>query len=211
VRAKIRMTYSLCWDFTFGYKVKFNIKFNSGFNRPILSTSIALTTINNFETSMKHILTIALISLSFASYASGSGGHSHGQDDHGKNNAASSVGKPANPNSATKTIHVSLLDTMRYQFEPKLSIRSGEVVRFILNNKGQIRHEFSIGNAEEQHKHLQMMRRMPNMVHEDGNSVTLEPGEKKEITWHFMGNEAAVFACNIPGHFEAGMHATTQL
>ena len=43
------------------------------------------------------------------------------------------------------------------------------------------------------------------MVHHDGNTVTVKPGETKELTWKFKGNSDVVFACNIPGHFEAGM------
>ncbi|CEG59257.1 Copper-binding protein (fragment) (plasmid) [Legionella fallonii LLAP-10] len=53
-----------------------------------------------------------------------------------------------------------------------------------------------------------MMRAMPNMVHEDGNTITLKPGETKTLTWKFKstpGHEI-VFSCNIPGHFEAGMY-----
>ena len=50
-----------------------------------------------------------------------------------------------------------------------------------------------------------MMRKMPNMDHEDPNTVSLAAGETARLSWRFMGDDAVVFACNIPGHFEAGM------
>lgn len=49
------------------------------------------------------------------------------------------------------------------------------------------------------------MRQMPDMVHQDGNTVTVKPGETKVLTWEFNGEIDVIFACNVPGHFEAGM------
>jgi uncharacterized cupredoxin-like copper-binding protein len=132
-----------------------------------------------------------------------SGGHGHGDGGH----AESAVGKPGKPGDVTRTVNVELLDSMRFDFLPQLSITEGEVIRFIVQNTGSIRHEFSIGNSAEQEAHREMMRNMPNMVHEDGNSVTVEPGETKELIWSFGGDKHVEFACNIPGHSEAGMKA----
>ena len=56
-----------------------------------------------------------------------------------------------------------------------------------------------------------MMRQMPNMVHDDPNTVTVEPGQTRELTWRFDGEQPVVFACNIPGHAEARMVATATL
>ncbi|MAZ86066.1 MAG: hypothetical protein CL693_00260 [Cellvibrionaceae bacterium] len=52
-----------------------------------------------------------------------------------------------------------------------------------------------------------MMRSMLNMVQEDGNTVTVKPDHTKELIWQFNGGVEVVFACNILGHFEAGMYA----
>ena len=95
---------------------------------------------------------------------------------------------------------------MQFVFEPRLSnLMDGETIEFIVTNDGAIRHEFSIGNAEDQVKHAEMMRKMPNMVHEDPNTVSLAAGETARLSWRFIGKDTVVFACNIPGHFEAGM------
>ena len=96
---------------------------------------------------------------------------------------------------------------MRFIFEPDPGLlKHGETVEFIVRNNGSIKHEFSIGNAEDQVKHAAMMRKMPDMKHVDPNTVSLEPGETARLSWQFLGTDTVVFACNIPGHFEAGMN-----
>lgn len=132
--------------------------------------------------------------------------HVHSGDSHsGAVHAASGVGSPARAKDAGKVISVTMLDTMRYEFDRPLTIKGGDIVRFTVVNKGKLRHEFSIGDVAEQQQHAAMMREMPDMMHKDGNTLSLESGESGEITWRFEGDEEVVFACNIPGHFEAGM------
>ena len=138
------------------------------------------------------------------------------KDHHGKNSPGhggnhehdsegSPVGAPANSSEATRTIKVTTKDTMRYEFANDLNLKAGEVVKFIVTNEGKIPHEFSVGDATEQKAHEAMMAKMPNMTHEDGNTVTVKPGQTKELTWKFTGGADVLFACNIPGHFPAGM------
>ena len=43
------------------------------------------------------------------------------------------------------------------------------------------------------------------MEHDDPNSALLEPKETAEIVWKFATPMALEFACNIPGHYDAGM------
>jgi uncharacterized cupredoxin-like copper-binding protein len=98
---------------------------------------------------------------------------------------------------------------MRFGFSEKLVVHDGEVVTFKITNVGKVVHEFSIGTEEEQKEHQKMMRSMPGMIHKDGNTVTVKPGETKWLTWKFKvtpKHNEVVFACNIPGHFEAGMY-----
>lgn len=175
---------------------------------------------------MKTFLTVISmfsLSLSLNALAGGEGNHQHmdhskmnhdqmssGMDhsqmnhEHG-NKALSASGEPGVAEEVTKTIKLETVDAMRFNFERLPEINSGDVVRFVVTNKGQINHEFSIGNAAEQKSHQAMMRQMPDMVHEDGNSITVKPGETRELIWKFKGDPKVVFACNIPGHAEAGM------
>lgn len=134
--------------------------------------------------------------------ASGSHVHKH-------NGEGSAVGKPGIEADATKTIQVVTKDSMRYAFSPEPDIKQGDIVTFIVTNEGQIPHEFAIGDKREQEAHRKMMQKMPDMKHEDGNTITVKPGETKNLTWNFGGDgkgvSDVVFACNVPGHFEAGM------
>jgi uncharacterized cupredoxin-like copper-binding protein len=141
-------------------------------------------------------------------------GHEMGHGHHAKGHAgmhASKVGGPATVDAVSRTIRVDLLDTMRFAFDAPLDLKQGDAVRFVVTNRGQIRHEFSIGSSDEQDSHRAMMRNMPNMVHDDPNAVTVDPGQTRELIWRFDGDEPVVFACNIPGHAEAGMVATAML
>ena len=139
---------------------------------------------------------IALIAPSV--FATGTHDHSHG--DH-----KFSVGEPTS-DKPDRIFDVSMQDTMRFVFTPEFNgLHENEVIRFNVRNDGSILHEFSIGNAADQVEHAKMMRAMPDMKHEDPNTVSLESGASASITWRFKGDDTVVFACNIPGHFEAGM------
>jgi uncharacterized cupredoxin-like copper-binding protein len=43
------------------------------------------------------------------------------------------------------------------------------------------------------------------MKHDAPNSVLVEPGKTAELTWTFTKVSDLQFACNIPGHYQAGM------
>jgi uncharacterized cupredoxin-like copper-binding protein len=110
-------------------------------------------------------------------------------------------------------------------YEPKnISVSAGETVRFVIKNAGKLVHEFNIANAdmhtEHQKEMLDMMKSgmlMPShidhskmhgqgaMAHDDPNSVLLEPGKSGEIIWKFARAKDLEFACNVPGHYTAGM------
>ena len=148
---------------------------------------------------MKHIFIVVVLSL-FSTIALASGTHSHSHES-----MKYSVGEPGK-GSPNRVISVSMRDTMRFEFAPELdSLKDGETIEFRVRNDGNIQHEFSVGNAEDQIKHAQMMQKMPDMKHNDPNTVSLAPGESASLSWRFMGKDTVVFACNIPGHFEAGM------
>jgi uncharacterized cupredoxin-like copper-binding protein len=149
---------------------------------------------------MKNLLTLILLTLTYTSALAG------GTHDHGHGKAEFAVGEPTE-DKPDRVFDVSMRDTMRFVFSPEFEdLHDGEVIRFNVRNDGKILHEFSIGNAAEQMEHAKMMRDMPNMKHEDPNTVSLEPGASATITWRFKGQDTVVFSCNIPGHFEAGMH-----
>ncbi len=139
-------------------------------------------------------------------------GHGAHLQAHNHETKKGAVGYPAKPSNSQRSIDVSLSDNMRISFSEDLTeLKSGTVINFVVTNEGEISHEFSIGNQAEQKAHAKMMRQMPGMVHNDGNTVTLAPGETKRLAWHFVGDDQVVFSCNIPGHFEAGMFRIASL
>lgn len=142
--------------------------------------------------------------------ALGDVGHGHG----------SSVGTLADPNDATRTVEIVMTDN-RYDHET-IDIHNGDIVRFIVHNKGQLVHEFNVGTREMHTAHqgemLTMMQsgkitptKMKHghggtMGHDDPNSVLLNPGETRELVWKFsQAGDGLEFACNVPGHYQAGM------
>ena len=130
--------------------------------------------------------------------------HDHGDHHHGASEHSSGAGRPGKISAAKRTIQVSMLDTMRYE-PSSISVKAGETVRFVVENKGQLVHEFGIGTKEEQIKHDEMMKAMPDMKHDDPNVITLEPGQKRELIWQFTKAGTFEIACHVPGHYPAGM------
>jgi uncharacterized cupredoxin-like copper-binding protein len=159
------------------------------------------------------VITVAAASV----WAGGNHGHAEPHSNAGKATShadgarASAVGRTASSGEATQTVRVDLLDSMKIHFKDTLKIEQGYVVRFLITNKGSLRHQFSIGDVQEQKTHAYMMRKLPGMVHSDGDTVTVESGETKELIWRVEGDAVVVFACNIPGHFEAGMFSINQI
>ncbi|MEZ8013131.1 MULTISPECIES: cupredoxin family protein [Vibrio] len=117
----------------------------------------------------------------------------------------SEVGMPATGAKPDKVVHVLLSDDMKITFKNKVDIEPNDVVQFVVMNTGKIDHEFSIGSASEQLELREMMKNMGNHAHDSGSTVTVKPGKAKQLLWHFHGDNNVEFACNIPGHAEAGM------
>ncbi|PMO76379.1 copper-resistant cuproprotein CopI [Vibrio splendidus] len=130
-----------------------------------------------------------------------------GKMDHSMMNmeGMSEVGMPATGAKPDKVVHVLLSDDMKITFKNKVDIEPNDVVQFVVMNTGKIDHEFSIGSASEQLEHREMMKNMGNHAHDSGSTVTVKPGKAKQMLWHFHGDNNVEFACNIPGHAEAGM------
>ncbi|WP_064607593.1 copper-resistant cuproprotein CopI [Photobacterium sp. J15] len=164
----------------------------------------------------KTLIAVALTLTTSVAMAGGNDHHTHAQHadmDHSKMDHSgmsmegmSAVGMPAKGAKPDKVVHVILSDDMKITFKKELNIEPNDVVQFVVMNTGKIDHEFSIGSAEEQLKHREMMRNMPaGHAHDSGSTVTVKPGKAKQLLWHFHGDNNVEFACNIPGHAEAGM------
>ncbi|WP_157378652.1 cupredoxin domain-containing protein [Aliagarivorans taiwanensis] len=109
--------------------------------------------------------------------------------------------------SQVRSVSVTMLDSMRFQFEPALSeLKPGELVEFVVTNQGQIVHEFVLGSPTEQAEHREQMRNSGyHHHHHSSNAVTLEAGQRATLAWQMPHRGQLEVACNIPGHYEAGM------
>lgn len=179
----------------------------------------------------KSLLAISIIGAatlwSVASQAGAGHQGGHGGGHHGGENSAA-IGEPGTASGVTRTVEVVMGDAY---FEPeKISVQAGETIRFVVRNEGEFLHEFNIGtaamHAEHQAEMMTMMEHgmitadgvdhekmkmdhtsdgMAGHAHDDPNSVLVEPGKMQELIWKFGSPTALEFACNVPGHYDAGM------
>ncbi|RKF12307.1 copper-binding protein [Roseovarius spongiae] len=142
----------------------------------------------------------------------------HADAGHGNN---ADIGQEGDVSNIDRVVEVSM-DEMRFDPET-VDVEKGETVRFVVSNDGRMVHEFNIGTDQMWEGHETEMRRMmqrgmmtgralnhdkmreAGMMHDDANSALLEPGETAEIVWTFSGSAKIGFACNVPGHRQAGM------
>lgn len=130
----------------------------------------------------------------------GEAGHSHGSEY--------SAGQPGDAKKPARIVMITMRETddgkMVY-IPSRVDVKKGEQIRFIITNAGEIPHEFVIASEEDNLKHAEVMKKNPEMEHDDPNSKTIQPKKKAELVWRFSKSGTFEFACLIPGHREAGM------
>ena len=111
---------------------------------------------------------------------------------------------------ATRTIEVRMADTMRFMPD-RIEVRQGETIRFVHKNDGKVMHEFVLGTKRELDEHAALMRKFPEMEHDEPYMAHVGPGRTGEIVWTFNRPGEFFFGCLIPGHYEAGMIGTVKV
>ena len=138
------------------------------------------------------------------------------------------IGEKGKLSEVNRTIEIKMYDNY---FEPnEIIIKKGETIKFIVSNYGELVHEFNIATKEMHIKHQPEMMKMVeheilladridkekmkemakkdhSMAHSHSNSVLLEPNQSAELIWKFSANTDLEAACNVPGHYQAGMIA----
>ena len=142
------------------------------------------------------------------------------------------IGSKGNESDITRTIKVVMYDNY---YEPSsFQINAGETIKFEIENAGELVHEFNIANKMMHMKHQPEMEKMvdneilfadsidknkmkkmakidKSMGHSHSNSVLLEPKQKGNIIWRFDNAVNIEVACNVPGHYQAGMIAKVNI
>ena len=136
------------------------------------------------------------------------------------------IGEKGKTSEIDRIIYVRMFDN--YFAPDQIDIKKGETIKFIIENFGELVHEFNIGTKKMHINHeTEMMKLIENeillgdkinykkmkelaktdhsMSHSHSNSVLLEPGKTGEIIWKFNVDTKIEAACNIPGHYESGM------
>ena len=142
------------------------------------------------------------------------------------------IGSKGNESEVSRVIKVIMYDNY---YEPSsFQINAGETIKFEVENAGDLVHEFNIANKMMHMKHQPEMEKMvdneilfadfidkdkmkklakidKSMGHSHSNSVLLEPKQKGDIIWKFENAVDVEVACNIPGHYQAGMIAEVNI
>ena len=142
------------------------------------------------------------------------------------------IGSKGLPKDVNRVIKVKMYDNY---YEPKnFDVKSGETIKFEVENLGELVHEFNIGNAMMHKMHQPEMQRMVDneilfadtldrekmkkmskmdkaMGHSHSNSVLLQPKEKQDLIWKFKNAMDLEIAFTVPGHYEVGMIATVNI
>jgi uncharacterized cupredoxin-like copper-binding protein len=101
---------------------------------------------------------------------------------------------------------VTLTDALR--IEPAaITVRSGELVRFIVTNTGATEHEFYLGDEAAQQAHESEMAAMGGMLHDEPAGIALKPRETKELIFAFPQIGVFYAGCHVNGHYAGGMRA----
>lgn len=131
-------------------------------------------------------------------------GAAHADAGHHHADSGAAIGQPGLMVDVTRTVKIEMGDNMRFT-PANIQVKQGETVRFLVSNSGQLKHEMVIGSAAQLAEHAALMRKMPEMEHEDPNQVTVAPGQSDELVRRFDHAGTLDFACLEPGHYEAGM------
>ena len=142
------------------------------------------------------------------------------------------IGSKGSVNEVSRVIKVIMYDNY---YEPSsFQINAGETIKFEVENAGELVHEFNIANKMMHIKHQPEMEKMveneilfadsidkdkmkkmakmdKSMGHSHSNSVLLEPKQKEDIIWKFDNAVNIEVACNVPGHYQAGMIAKVNI
>lgn len=138
------------------------------------------------------IATIALLRI--AAPALGHAGHAH---------ESYSAGEPGDASKPSRTIEIEMSEMA---FMPsRIEVKRGEQVRFVIRNAGTEDHEFLLATTRENLAHAAVMKKHPQMEHDDPNGVRLAPQQSAEIVWKFTKAGTFEYACLIPDHRDFGM------
>ena len=85
-------------------------------------------------------------------------------------------GRDGDPKKAKRTVRVDMTDQMRFH-PAEITVKRGEIVRFVPVNKGQVMHEMVLGTMDELKEHAELMKKHPGMEHDEPYMAHVAPGQ----------------------------------
>jgi uncharacterized cupredoxin-like copper-binding protein len=149
---------------------------------------------------MNIALAAALLAASGASYAHGNAA----VHDEPVKKEQMPWGIAGDAKDAKRTIHIKMLDAMRFSPDV-INVRQGDTVKLVMKNTGKVLHEMVIGTKQELDEHAALMVKFPGMEHSEPYMAHVAPGKTGEIVWTFNRPGDFDFACLIAGHYQSGM------
>ena len=154
---------------------------------------------------MTRLLVAGLLTLGLVS----PGAHAHGESHTPKSRKGGAVdekafGRPGDPQRVNRSVRIDMDDAMHYSVDT-VKVKKGETIRFVARNRGKLMHEMVLGTPREIAEHAELMRRFPNMEHDEEYQLHVKPGTTGEMVWQFTRSGVFKFACLMPGHYQAGM------
>src|SRR6266540_2428346 len=144
------------------------------------------------------------IAMAASAFARGAEPH-HVEKGHDHSKAAETAfGRAADPAKAHRTIVVEMRDS--FEFSPsEITVKAGEIVRFVAVNAGKLVHEMVLGTMKDLEEHKETMKQHPDMHHDEPYMAHVAPGKSGVIVWQFTEPGTFYFGCLVAGHFENGM------
>ena len=124
--------------------------------------------------------------------------------DRSHSHAIDTIGRAGVLAQVTRTVDIDMSDAMRFTPD-HVSVRQGETIRFVVRNSGQLKHEFNLGTDKDLKAHYALMKKFPEMEHDEPNIASVAPGGTGEVIWQFTKTGKVSFACLHAGHYDAGM------
>ena len=123
---------------------------------------------------------------------------------------AGAFGEQGDPKKPSRAVHVIMReDGNKMLYVPDvIEVKTGEQIRFIVDNEGLFNHEFVIGTERDIRSHAAEMKKHPDMEHHDAHSLQVGMYDRGELLWRFTKAGRFVYACLIPGLLERGMKGT---
>lgn len=114
--------------------------------------------------------------------------------------------------SAKHVDRVIRITATDFKFTPAtIAVKAGQTIKFVVVNKGMVKHEFVLGTNEEQKEHEQEMEAHPDMKMDDPNGIAIPKGKTASLIWAFTKPMTVRYACHEPGHYAAGMYGELRI